>query len=162
MKIFVAVGTQKFPFNRILKMVDIISITSSYEVYAQSRNSSYVPSYRNDRFLTTAQFEEEIKQSDLVITHGGVSTIVKAMSYMKPIIVVPRLVKYGEHIDDHQVEIAKAFAKEGLILMYDDGDSDIRKMIENTQSSETRTYVSSRETVVSTIRNYLRDQLGEI
>jgi len=50
-----------------------------------------------------------------VISHGGIGTILSALEYMKPIIVIPRRKEYGEIIDDHQFETTRELENEGII-----------------------------------------------
>lgn len=68
-------------------------------------------------------FENHIKNCDLLIAHSGVGAIITGSKYGKPVIVIPRLAKYKEHVDDHQVQIAEAFASENLILKCEEGDN---------------------------------------
>jgi UDP-N-acetylglucosamine transferase subunit ALG13 len=51
---------------------------------------------------------EYMKMSELVISHAGFGTIMLCKEYGVPILIVPRRKKYGEHMDDHQMEIARA------------------------------------------------------
>ena len=52
---------------------------------------------------------------DVVVTHGGTGAIIGAVKDNKKVIAVPRLAKYGEHVDDHQIEIVRQFGDMGLI-----------------------------------------------
>ena len=53
--------------------------------------------------------KKKIRECDVLITHSGVATIIAGLKNDKKVIVVPRLAKYGEHVDDHQVQIAESF-----------------------------------------------------
>jgi UDP-N-acetylglucosamine transferase subunit ALG13 len=61
-----------------------------------------------------------IWQARAVVTHGGVGTIVDAMKAGRPIIVVPRLAKFGEVVNDHQWELASALAQRNMITLATD------------------------------------------
>lgn len=118
--IFLTVGTQKFQFDRLLEAVDrlidqrIIQDT----VIAQSGHSTYVPrNYQAKPFLEPAEFEEQMKNCDLLIAHGGLNTILNGLSAQKKMIVVPRKKIYSEHVDDHQKEIADKFEEMGRICV---------------------------------------------
>lgn len=50
-----------------------------------------------------------------MITHGGTGAIIGAVKKGKKVIAVPRLVKYGEHVDNHQMQIIKQFSEMNLI-----------------------------------------------
>lgn len=155
--IFLAVGTQKFQFNRLLKAVDdcVSNGIITDDIFAQIGESDYVPqNYAFERFLSKDVFDEKIKQCDLVITHGGVATIMQALQAEKPVIVVPRMARYGEHVDDHQVEITKTFAKaEYVVPCYDSNELvDAVKQARQTKKSK---YVSHRGEIVAEIEWYI-------
>ena len=59
-------------------------------------------------------------EADLIITHGGVSSIVAPVKLGKTVIAIPRLAKYGEHVNDHQRQIIETFSKQGLIIGVDE------------------------------------------
>ena len=112
--IFVTLGTQKFQFDRLLKYIDeqIENGKIKEKVFAQIGNSSYQPkNYEYKEFLDKEEFNKKIKASKLIITHSGVGTIIASINENKPVIVVPRLKKFGEHVDDHQLQIAESFSK---------------------------------------------------
>lgn len=67
-------------------------------------------------FLSPEQMEQYINESSFIITHGGVGTIIHALDLNKKIIAVPRLKKYKEHVNDHQLQIIENFDKSGYIL----------------------------------------------
>ena len=160
--IFVSVGTQKFPFNRLLAQLDELVGNGRIEdeIFAQIGLSDYKPQhYEYVDYLGKEEFDACMRQCDLVITHSGVATIVSALKYEKPIIVVPRLARYGEHVDDHQVEIADTFSEQNYILKYQDGD-DFCAKIGQARSHQFARYTSQRETVVQTLRDYIRESFG--
>jgi UDP-N-acetylglucosamine transferase subunit ALG13 len=118
--IFVAVGSQKFQFNRLLKAIDelIESKTINDEVYAQTGYCDYKPKfYSFNKFIDKDEFSRIIEESKLVVSHAGAGIIISAVRNDKPIIVVPRLSKFNEHVDDHQREIADEFEKAGIIMV---------------------------------------------
>ena len=126
--IFVTLGTQKFQFNRLLRMMDdLIENKKIHErVFAHIVNSDYLPQYYDYcNFLSNNDYEEYIKNCDILVSHSGVGTIMTGLKYRRKIIVVPRLSKYGEHIDDHQTQIAQSLSKLNYFLMYSDEDNNM-------------------------------------
>lgn len=116
--IFVTVGSQKFPFDRLLIKIDQLKKDGSIqeEVFAQIGHSTYQPQhYSYVRFMDQACFEEKLEQCDLLITHGGTGVIITALKLGKKVLAVPRLAKYHEHVDDHQLELLKQFNEQNLI-----------------------------------------------
>ncbi len=72
------------------------------------------------RFVNPEEFREFCEKSNIVITHGGIGSIIIPLKLNKPVIVVPRYKKFSEHTDNHQIQISKAMTKEGKIIpVYD-------------------------------------------
>ena len=62
---------------------------------------------------------EYVKKADIVVSHGASGSIMKALNAGKKVIAVTRLEKYGEHINDHQIQNNEAFSSNGYVLMAD-------------------------------------------
>ncbi|GAE89940.1 PssE/Cps14G family polysaccharide biosynthesis glycosyltransferase [Acetivibrio straminisolvens] len=110
--IFVTVGSQKFQFNRLLQKIDelIENGIIKEKVYAQIGVSDYVPRfYEYTNFMNSDSFSEMESKACILITHGGTGTIIRAVKKGKKVIAVPRLAKYGEHVDDHQLQLLRQF-----------------------------------------------------
>lgn len=155
--IFIVLGTQKFQLNRLLKQIDelIGSGKITDEVFAQIGNSDYEPkNFSYEKFYGKDQFEEKIKAADLIICHSGVGTIMTAINSNKPVIVYPRLSKYKEHVDDHQLDIANAFAKNNYVLCYQDGDN-LADLVVKAKEHSFGKYVSHRENIVNIINSFI-------
>lgn len=162
--IFVCLGTQKFQCNRLLKEIDslVYNAVLEEEVFAQIGNSDYIPLYYNYiDFLDKHKFEEKIRQCTLLITHSGVGTIIAAMNYQKPIIVYPRLKKFKEHVDNHQLEIANAFSKNGQVLVCHEKENLI-EVIMQSRTFHFIQYESQRGNMITTIQNYLKEEFGYV
>lgn len=116
--IFVTVGSQKFQFDRLLRAVDelVASGVAGSGAFAQTGACDYEPIHMDHTaFLDREGFRERMDTCDIVITHGGTGAIIGAVKDGKKVVAVPRLAKYGEHVDDHQVEIVRQFGEMGLI-----------------------------------------------
>lgn len=136
--IFISLGTQKFQLNRLLEEIDelIEEEETTHEVFAQIGNSSYTPkNYEYATFLTQDDFEKKINECDIFITHGGVGSITTGIKYNKKIIVYPRLAKYKEHVDDHQLQISNKYNELGLVLLAENKEQLLDK-INNINSFE--------------------------
>lgn len=102
--IFVTLGTHELEFKRLLRYLEDMDIKE--EVVIQSGNTKFdSKKYKIIPFLSHDEFENYIKKSELIITHGGVGSILNALKNEKKVIAMPRLAKFKEHNDDHQVEI---------------------------------------------------------
>lgn len=120
--IFVTVGSRNYPFDRLFKKLDELYEKGIIKdkMFAQLGTSTYKPKhfeYKN--FISPEEFDEYIKKSDIVISHGASGSIMKALNANKKVIVVTRLEKYGEHINDHQIQNNEAFASNKYVLMAD-------------------------------------------
>ena len=116
--IFITLGSQKFQFNRLLKKVDelIGEGVVKDDVFAQIGASDYKPkNYAYKEFLSREEFVEKTNLCDLIITHGGTGAIIGAIKKGKKVIAIPRLEKYGEHVDDHQLQLLDQFRQLNLI-----------------------------------------------
>ena len=155
--IFVSVGTQKFPMDRLLKMLDEMAAAGEItdEIFAQSGYCTYTPEHYPVRpFLPPEEFAARMADSDLVIAHGGVSVIVAALNMHKPVIVFPRLAAYGEHVDDHQLEIAQALAEKDHVLTVTDR-AELTTALRQVGSHTFAPYISGRSAVVSRIEEFI-------
>ena len=110
--IFVVVGTQE-PFDRLIRIIDEWSALSGYnDITAQISAAKYFPKNFNwFDFTSPDVFDERFKEAELIISHAGMGTIISALQYSKPIIVMPRLAKFREHRNDHQLATAISFSK---------------------------------------------------
>ena len=131
--IFITVGTQ-FPFDRLVRAVDNIFDQGliNEEIFAQIGKTSYKPrNFESVISLEKKVFDERFKKASSVISHAGVGTITMALKNHKPLLVMPRLKRYREHVNDHQVATARKFEELGHILAaYDAKDlpNGIRKL----------------------------------
>ena len=100
------------------------------------------------------EFNEFVKKSDYLITHGGIGSILTGLKNNKKVIACPRLFKYREHINDHQVQIVTKFAEDGYILPYNDGD-DLGEVIRKLQTFTPKKYVSNTENLVDMIKSFI-------
>jgi UDP-N-acetylglucosamine transferase subunit ALG13 len=60
-----------------------------------------------------------MSDSDVVVAHAGVGSAIQAMSVGKAPILVPRRIEHGEHVDEHQEQIARRLSGLGLATMAD-------------------------------------------
>ncbi len=107
--IYVTVGTQ-LPFPRLIKAINDCAAEKGYDVFAQiGPDDGDYPAIRTEAFVSPAEADTLIQKADLVIAHAGMGTIITASQYGKPLIVMPRQFRFGEHRNDHQVATAKRF-----------------------------------------------------
>lgn len=116
--IFLTVGTQ-FPFDRLVKAIDELASQNGFDeqVFGQVGTTSYSPrNFEAVASLEKVLFDKYLREAKAVIGHAGVGTILMALEYGKPLLAMPRLKKYSEAVNNHQVEIARRFEQLGHLL----------------------------------------------
>jgi UDP-N-acetylglucosamine transferase subunit ALG13 len=116
--IFLTVGTQ-FPFDRLVRAIDDCCDRRIVmdEIFAQIGESEYEPrNFRWVKSLKKADYNRVLADSSHVISHAGMGTISLALDLDKPLLVLPRLKRHGEVVNDHQVAIAREFYAAGHLL----------------------------------------------
>ena len=157
--ILVTLGTQDKPFNRLLVNIEeqIKKGNIKEEVVVQAGFTKYESkNMKVFDLVDREEFQELITKCDLLITHGGVGSILTGLKNNKKVIVCPRLSKYGEHMNDHQIQIVSNFAKEGYILEYNDGD-DLGKVLKNIKKFKPKKFKSNTDKFVSIIENFIAE-----
>ena len=121
--ILVMLGTQNNDFHRLLDEIEknIENGNIDDEVIVQAGFTKYKSDKMKIFSLTSKEkLEDLVKQADLIITHAGVGSIEMALEQNKKVIAVPRLKKFGEHVNDHQKDIEGEFNKRGWIIGIND------------------------------------------
>lgn len=155
--IFVTVGSQKFQFNRLLIEIDrlIEERVITEEVFAQIGYSDYKPkNYRFKEFLDRDEFTYVMNKCDKVITHGGTGAIIGAVKRGKKVIAVPRLAKYGEHVDDHQLQIINEFNKINIIKSINEM-KEIEICIKSIDELRFNKYLSNTDIIIKSIERFI-------
>ncbi|EOU1869969.1 TPA: glycosyltransferase [Clostridium perfringens] len=119
--IFVTVGTHEQPFDRLIKYIDRMKQSGRIkdDVIIQTGFSNYNPeSCISNKLYPYKEMISLVKEARIVITHGGPSSFIMPLQFGKIPIVVPRLKKYDEHVNDHQLDFAKEVQKrQGNIIL---------------------------------------------
>ena len=137
--IFITLGSQKFQFNRLLKAIDKLVEQGKIkeEVFAQIGYSDYQPlNYNYKQFLDRDEFASMEGKADIVIA-------------------VPRLAKYGEHVDDHQLQLLKEFEDMNIIVACYDTEK-LGDAYESIRDVKLQPYKSNQQTIISSIEKYLK------
>ncbi len=105
--IFVTVGTHDRGFDRLVRAADELAQEVEEEVVIQRGSGEYVPGHaKYFEWSSSAEIKEWIRQSRVVISHAGAGTIMEVVDQNKPLVIVPRLSKFKEVINDHQLQLA--------------------------------------------------------
>jgi UDP-N-acetylglucosamine transferase subunit ALG13 len=120
--LFLTIGTL-FGFDRLVKAVDdaIADGRIPDEVFAQIGPGEYKPRHmRHVEVLSKDEFERTVAAADGLISHAGIGSITAALRTGRPTVVLPRLKRYGEHVNDHQLHTALKFEELGCVLVAHD------------------------------------------
>ena len=135
--IFVTVGNsiKGVEFHRLIREVDDLAKELNEEVVAQIGFIEDPPKHiKSFSYLNYVEILEYFRKASIIIGHCGVGTVLNGLIYRKPTILVPRSKSQGEHIDDHQRELAdKLKGREGFFVVED--ISDLRKTILEVRES---------------------------
>ena len=157
--ILVILGTQDKDFSRLLKVVDkeIENGTIKEKVVVQAGQTKY-ESKNMEIFdlISEPEFEKLIDEASLIITHGGVGSILAGIKKNKKIIAAARLSKNQEHHNDHQKQIIKEFADKGYLLELRDFNK-LGKLIEKSKNFKQKTFESNTDNMIELISNYIED-----
>jgi len=110
--IFVTVGFHYQGFERLIRKMDEIAGKIDEDVIMQIGSTKYTP--KNAEFFDFIDDDEKIAyyfgDARIIVAHAGAGTIMDAVRLKRPLIVVPRLQKFNEHVDDQQLELAEAIS----------------------------------------------------
>jgi|SRR5271157_2004257 len=112
--IFVTVGLHDRNFNRLVQAADELSELLDEQVVIQRGCSDIIPQHASFfDWATSREMEDWIERSRVVISHAGAGTIILVLQNAKHLVLVPRLVSYNEHFNDHQLQLASVMEREG-------------------------------------------------
>jgi UDP-N-acetylglucosamine transferase subunit ALG13 len=124
--ILVSVGTEKFPFDRLMGWLDLLlerGVFADEELVVQYGTCTVLPAgARVYRLLKEEDFQDLVRRARLVIAHCGEGTVLLLDGMDTPFLLVPRSQRYQEHVDDHQVELAQALSSIGVPIGWGPGD----------------------------------------
>ncbi len=155
--ILVLLGTQDKSFKRLLdKVEEQINLGNIKEKVVVQAGYTKYNSYNMEIFdlISNDKLNKLMDDADIIITHGGVGSIIESLKKNKKIIVCPRLKKYNEHTNDHQLQIVESFSKKGYIIPYYEND-DLGKILKEIKDFKPRKYRSNTKNMINTLENYI-------
>jgi UDP-N-acetylglucosamine:LPS N-acetylglucosamine transferase len=155
-KIFMVTGTHTASFHRLVKHVDDMVKSGDVTISgAQIGHSSYEPkNFSWKRFIPFDRFLEDLRESDIVLTHDGASSMGLALSFGKRVVVVPRRKEFGEVEYASKQDLARFLADQGLVTLVDNVE-EIEKGISQAKEMSTTKSLQLGAGPVDLIDNYL-------
>lgn len=161
--IFVTVGTHTKGFDRLFKEIDRLVSEGRIKdkFFVEVGKSDYRPeNYDYTDLLPFEKYKEMISKADLVISHGGLGSVINVLEKNKKLVVVPRRQEFDEHVDNHQLQIAEVLERRNrAIAVYDIKNLD--KAIKKAKKSKMINRNIGRENkIVEVIENYIGRNRG--
>lgn len=159
--IFVTVGSQKFSFDRLIKKVDqmIREHLISEKVFMQTGAGCFAPCCSYQAFYQRQDFARLMASCDILITHGGAGTMIEGAKRGKKIIAVPRLSRYGEHVDDHQTELTNQLHEMKLVYACPDTDR-LPEALEAVKAYRFHKFHSNTDVFLESLEEYIRSTVA--
>ena len=155
--ILVLLGTQHNEFTRLLQEIDecINNKIIDEEVIVQAGFTKYESKkMRIFDMIPKLDLDEFVERADLVITHGGVGSIIMALNKNKKVIAVPRLHEYGEHVNDHQRQIIKVFSEKGYLIGLQNVE-DMPEALKDIKTFVPKKYENNNHEMLNYIENFI-------
>lgn len=155
--ILVTLGTQDKSFVRLLEAIDkqIKKGNIKDKVVVQAGFTKYDSNNMEIfDYIPGDNFNKLMNECDLLITHGGVGSILTGLKYNKKVIAAPRLKEYKEHTNNHQLQIIENFVKEKYILSLYNFD-ELDKVLDNIKTFKPVKYKSNTINMVNLIEDYI-------
>jgi len=155
--VFVLLGTNDKPFNRLLEAIEkqIVKGNIKDKVIVQTGFTKFKSD--NMELLDLIPNEDYLKiidKADFIIAHAGVGSILDGLRANKKVIAAPRLKEYGEHVNDHQLEILDEFEKKGYVLALRDFDK-LDAVLKKVKTFKPNKYTSNTKNMVKLIEDYI-------
>lgn len=157
--IFLIVGSQKFPFERLIREMDRLKGEGVIrdEVIAQIGVCPYEPKHLTwQRFMDKETFDRNIAACDLLVTHAGEGSIMTGLLKGRKVVAVPRYARFGEHLNDHQLMIARAMERLGCLINVEEIEK-LGDVLTHIGEYDLKPYVSQQATIIKTICDFIGD-----
>ena len=150
-------GTQNNSFKRLLKELDRLKEKKiiKEEIIVQAGYTKY----KSDNlqifdFIDKDKLEDYQSKANLIITHGGVGSIISSLKKGKTVIAVPRLKEYNEHVNNHQKDIVESFSNNGYII----GINDIKELEEaykKVKDFKPKKYIPNNSKIIKAVEDFI-------
>src|SRR5581483_9285582 len=116
LRVVVTVGSMHHLMTRMVEKLNSV-LPDDAELVWQLGHTPAIPNLqatRTEEFVRHDELTELMAEAHVVVCHAGVGSVLQAVSVGKSPILVPRRVEHGEHVDDHQVQIAGRLSEIGI------------------------------------------------
>lgn len=155
--VLVLLGTQNNSFHRLLEEIDklIQSNVIKDDVIVQAGHTKYISdNMKIMNFIERDEFEKLQEKADLIISHGGVGSILQSIIKEKKVIAIPRLHEYKEHVNNHQKDIVELFNEKGYIIGIK-GIEELEAAIKKIETFKPKKYKRNNEKMLKIIEDFI-------
>lgn len=158
MNVFVTVGAQ-IPFDRLIVAVDgwAAGNSATHHLYAQVGENGYRPTHMEfAELLEPPEFRKRVLWADVLVAHAGMGSILTALQFGKPILVMPRQGRLMETRNDHQIATARRFMELGKVTVAMD-EAEIPARLDGLAVMERAERISdsASDTLIAGIRDFI-------
>lgn len=156
--ILVTLGTQDKGFARLLQAIDAqidagllhdkVVVQAGFTKY-ESKNMEIFD------YIDRDDFAKLLNEANLIITHGGVGTIMTALKAGKKIIGAARLAEFGEHHNDHQTQILESFDEQGFLIYCKELDK-LGDYVKRSENFTPKSYTSNTMAFINLIEEFMK------
>lgn len=120
-RVVVSFGSERFPFSRAIDTV-VAALPPGAEVFWQLGHTPPPPGLTGDvrDWVAYRDLAASVAAADVVVTHAGVGSVLTALRSGRVPVIVPRSAARGEHVDEHQSQLAAELARRSLAIVLDD------------------------------------------
>ena len=157
--IFVTLGTQDKGFPRLLDAIEkqIENGNIKEKVIVQAGLTEYQSkNMQIHKLIPMEEFDKYVRECDLLITHAGVGSIMTGLKNNKKVIAAARLKEFGEHNNNHQIQIATQFSKLGYILYLEDFDK-LDKLLKEAKSFKPNKYKDNNKNFIKIVEDFINN-----
>lgn len=157
--IFVTVGTNEARFDRLLREVARLRLDERLVIQHGHSAPLGPPGAQLVAFLPFDDMVATMREARVVVTHAGVGSVMVALANGRRPIVVPRLSSFGEAVDDHQLQLARRFARAGLVTPIESPVS-LAEALASRSPSEQVSIAPAADSLAADLRSFLADVVG--
>ena len=155
--IFVTVGTDQ-PFDRLVRAVDQWARENNRtDVFAQIGETKAPPTFiAYSKFIEPPEYAQRFASASIVVSHAGMGTILSALRWEKPILVMPRVASLGEHRNEHQLATARHLSALGKVNVAID-EIELRTRLDQLGNLKPKDKIGpyASESLVSALREFI-------
>ncbi|HEX6923049.1 MAG TPA: PssE/Cps14G family polysaccharide biosynthesis glycosyltransferase [Bacillales bacterium] len=157
--ILVVLGTHELPFTRMLEEVERCKKNGAItdDIIVQLGHTPYQSDVMTlEKFVSYEEMDRLYDEARLILTHGGTGSIISGLKKDKKIIAAARLKKYGEHNDDHQLELIDQFVKANYILEWRENEP-LEEVLRETRHFTPSPFQSGKENMIRLLRGFIEE-----